>query len=273
MKNPGDDCFNVFVGGKNVVEAEGTHARYPAMPGHSLPGNTLSFLSGETGQTLALATIKSQSRQGCDTVAVLEEALPDTIVSRKKGGLKKLSAVQEDLVSRALIRYDFRRDAVYDSRQWGIGSVASGNSFAHARAGINIQSACSLVENNTFENIPMGVGIAVSCLLGVHEGPAPYCIIVRGNVVNDAWAGRALVFENNRWSNTGGLIVKNLSDSVFRGNSVDGENGVNAFGEKRNQITIDRSANLTFSGNRCLGRPLKQSDLLLKECGSGILVK
>ncbi len=291
VKNPGDDCFNVFVGGKNVVEAEGTHARYPAMPGRSIPGNTLAFLSGETGQTLALATIKSQSRMGGDTVAVLEEALPDTIVSRKKGGLKKLSPVQEDLVSRALIRYEFRRDAVYDSRQWGIGSVASGNSFAHARAGINIQSACSLVENNTFENIPMGVGIAVSCLLGVHEGPAPYCITVRGNTVNDAWAGlrtftfvqnmapaqcapiRALVFENNRWSNTGGLIVKNLSDSVFRGNTIAGGNGVNSFGEKMNRISVDRSANLLFSGNVCLGRPLTQNDLLLKECGNGILVK
>ena len=205
--------------------------------------------------------------------------------------MKKLSAVQEDLVSRSLIRYESRRDAVYDSRQWGIGTVASGNYFAHARAGINIQSACSLVENNTFENIPMGVGIAVSCLLGVHEGPAPYCIIVRGNVVNDAWAGlriftfvqnmapakcapiRALVFENNRWSNTGGLIVKNLSDSVFRGNAIEGRSGVNAFGEKENLITIDRSANLVFSGNVYLGHPLKLSDLLLKECGNGILVK
>ena len=84
---------------------------------------------------------------------------------------------------------------------------------------------------------------------------------------------RALVFENNRWSNTGGLIVKNLSDSVFRGNTIAGGNGVNSFGEKMNRISVDRSANLLFSGNVCLGRPLTQNDLLLKECGNGILVK
>lgn len=291
VKNPGDDCFNAFVGGKNIIEAEGNTAVYPAMPGRSVPGNLLTFISGETGQTLALAEIERLFRKNGDTLAVLKDTLPDTIVSRKKGGLKKLSAVQEDLVSRSLIRYESRRDAVYDSRQWGIGTVASGNYFAHARAGINIQSACSLVENNKFENIPMGVGIAVSCLLGVHEGPAPYCITVRGNSVDDAWAGlriftfvqnmapaqcapiRALLFENNRWSNTGGLIIRNLSDSVFRRNTLSGPSGVNSFGEKGNVISVDRCELLTFIGNSYLGRPLSLNDLQRKECGPCIVVK
>lgn len=291
VKNPGDDCFNVFVGGKNIIDTEGNTALYPSMPGHSVPGNSLTFISGETGQTLAIAEIERLSQKKGDTLAVLKEALPDTIVSRKKGGLKKLSAVQEDLVSRSLIRYENRRDAVYDARQWGIGSVASGNYFAHARAGINIQSACSLVENNRFENIPMGVGIAVSCLLGVHEGPAPYCITVRGNSVEDAWAGlrtftfvqnmapaqcapiRALLFENNRWSNTGGLIIKNLSDSVFRKNTISGRTGVNRFGEKENVISVDRCEELMFIEDSYLGRPLSLKDLQRKECGGGIVVK
>lgn len=283
VRNPGDDCFNAFVGGKNIIDAEGTMARFPSMPGESGPGSMLTFISGATGQTLALAKIRSASAKNGETTAILEESLPDTIVSRKKGGLKKLSPVQEDLVSRALIRYDFRRDAVYDPRQWGIGTVASGNFFAHARAGINIQSSCSLVENNVFENIPMGVGIAVSCLLGVHEGPAPYSIAVRGNTVRDAWAGlrtftfnqnmepahcapiRGLLFENNRWNETGGLILKNISDTLFRGNEISGKNGKNSFGEVENSISIDRSSNVTFTDNRYLGKPLTAKDLSIKE--------
>ena len=137
----------------------------------------------------------------------------------------------------------------------------------------------------------MGVGIAVSCLLGVHEGPAPYCITVRGNSVDDAWAGlriftfvqnmapaqcapiRALLFENNRWSNTGGLIIRNLSDSVFRRNTLSGPSGVNSFGEKGNVISVDRCELLTFIGNSYLGRPLSLNDLQRKECGPCIVVK
>lgn len=292
VKNPGDDCFNAFEGGLDITKADGNQAIYPVPPGKYAPGDMLLMISSATGQILAQSIIKdNRGRWEGQSVTTLEEPLPNTVSSRQKGGLKVLTPVQEDLVSRYLIRYEESLDTVYHPHQWGMGTVASNNFYAHARAGINIQSSNSLVENNVFENIPMGAAIAFSCLIGAKEGPAPYNVIARNNKIEDVYYGvrthsfvqnmdvarcapiRDIVFENNELKDTTFIFVlRNLGESSFRNNVFTGK-PFNSFGEKNNQILVERCAQFSLDGNTLQGRPLQKSDLQISESASSIQIK
>ncbi len=292
ISNLGDDCFNAFEGGRDVTRAEEDSAVYPRMPGASVPGNQLKFVSSATGQYLALATIKQNDGvwKG-QTAAVFEEPLPPTITSRENGGRKELTPVQKDLMSRNLIRYEEALDSVYDTHQWGIGTVVSGNRFRHGCSGVNIQAACALVENNSFENFPMGIGLAFSALIGIKEGPAPYCVTARNNTMKDVHYGvrthsfvqnmelarcapvRGILFENNRiedavWP----LLLRNTGDSVFRNNTITGK-AESSFGEKSNRVFLKRCSEVTLAGNTLNGRPLTAGNVETEECEGSISVR
>lgn len=292
VRSPGDDCFNANDLGFDVTTAQGNSATFPVQPGRSVPGNMLYFMSSATGQYLAIAEIKENSERWMgQAVNILAEPLPDTISSRQRGGLKLLTPLQEDLVSRYMIRYEEVLDTVYDTHQFGIGTVVSNNKYYHARAGINVQASCSLVEDNLFDNIPMGAAIAVSSLPGVKEGPAPYCVMLRNNTVIDAYFGvrthmfiqnmavaqcaslRGITFINTQFKDTVyALLLRNLDDTIFKNTTISGKEK-NSFGERTNQVYLERNAHITFDGTSYQGRPLKNSDIERVECEANIKVQ
>ena len=287
----GDDGFNAHCGGQEITRIKGNTAVMPRFSGISIPGNLIHFISSATGQYMALGIIRD-NRESWNGQAVnrFEEPLPQTISTVESSGRKKLTALQEDLMSRYLIRYDESVDTAYDTHEWGIGTVVSNNRFSHGCSGINIQASNSLVENNIFENFPMGVAIAFSGLTGVKEGPAPYNIVARGNTVRDAWAGlrthnfvqnmdlaqtapvRGVLFENNRIEDTiWALLLRNTGDSCFRDNAIIG-NVDSGFQEKPNQVHLERCTGIMLEGNTINGKPLSQADITGKENEASIQI-
>jgi hypothetical protein len=296
IENPGDDGCNAGVSGREILKTDGNTAYFPPFPGNSVPGNSLLAVSARTGQYLAMPVLKKNdmAHVGKQWVrkAEFENPLPDTIESFERSGGKVLSPVQGEQVFRGLIRYDWSQDFIYDTRQWGIGTIIRNNRFRHLRSGVNIQASCSLVENNVLENLPMGTGIAVSALTAVGEGVPPYCVTVRGNRVREAFMGiraeqilagsargqcasiRGIRVEDNSIRDAVfDLFIRNVGDSVFCGNIFTGSDKKNSFGETPGRIVFERCRDIDLSGNSLNGRKLERKNCEFSACEGQTVVR
>ena len=167
-------------------------------------------------------------------------------------------------------------DQFYLPYNQGVGYVCSGNRFINIR-GVAIQIQCpnSIIESNTVMNVYRG--IELSGLLHYQEGPPPYNVVIRGNVIDSVDRGiksgfmtlnhppavttpmGMLLIEDNvvTRATQRSLILQNAEDVVVRNNTFDGSGN--------NELTVCRG--VEFSGNRRDGKPFgTAADSVVSHC-------
>ena len=283
VSNPGDDCFNSNVPGFDVSKVDGAWVTHPYFAGIAPTKNDMLLIySSATGQCLSVGSVKNAV---CNLKNQLDDEFSETVLSRV-ATLDSLRQMEpEGLNAHGSIRDETKPDTIYFPHMFGIGSVVRNCHFSRMRSGINIQTPCSLVENNVLENLPQGAGITVSSLLFAHEGPVPYCVTIRNNRVTDAYYGlrsvvwltnlkdgscpavSGLVCENNSFDNAMfACFIKNTGDSRFINNDFKWNGFSYVKGEEMNQFLLLRSGELQFLGNKINGQPLTLNTLKPVEC-------
>lgn len=274
-RNLGDDCFNAYSLGYKIAKIKGAAVTPGKIHGWTKPGSMLMFMSLATGQYLAAGVVKNNS----DTARTeYEDPLPQDINTVETVGGR--GHIQSNVMGQVL--YDEVPDILNDPRAFGIGTVLSNCRYSQCRSGMNIQYPCSIVENNVFDNMAMGFGIAFGCL--PYEGIPPYHVVIRGNTVTDSFGGirskrfirnaeparcapiSGIVLENNRFENTvQGMNIANVADSVIRGNSVGGQEK-SSFNERSNQVVFERCRRLRFRGNTLRNQPFRKGNITAIDC-------
>ena len=276
--NPGDDCFNAYSPGYNIAMIDGNRASPGRIHGRQEPGSLRMFLSMRTGQYLALGEVRDCADP---KYTVFADPLPPGIISEeqiRRNGKSGNSGGRADVP-----------DVTNDSRVTGVGTVIRNSRFANSRSGANMQTPCSLMENNVFENIAMGTAIRIGCL--THEGTPPYHMTIRNNVVKNSFAGilaqrfiangqsalcapiHGITIENNRIGDvTFNLWLQNVSDAVIRGNRFTGI-PLNAFHEQSDRILFERCRDIDLTGNSLNGGKLEKKDCEFSACEGRIMVR
>lgn len=266
----GDDGCNPHAIGGFVCETGKKTITHWAVSGSFTPGMVYNFIdvkSGEYVATLHAVSRKSTEYDGKDAqITEFREDIPTNIASFVSLGLPpfKSRVVQVSSLSELPERIPA---VAFAPNAAGIGFVCKGNHFSSFRGNASMQIQCSnaLIEDNVAEDT--GSGVKVSSLLNYREGPPPYNVLVRHNLIRNTYTGikcRTYALDENSpvtgWPMSDISIVsnrlENCTGETFRLANIDG-------GEVRDNILVGKGTvydmkacrNVEFSGNFSDGRP------------------
>lgn len=266
-----DDGNNSHGYGRYLEAQEGDDALlFHGLIGLPKKGDLLLLVSPYSGQYLGNIRASEDAvyveRAGKRLVRARFESLPPGIVTYASLGMKAITAAdQHDIIfnGKKLARMP---DHIYVPSLHGVGSVVTGCRMSSFRGtAIPSQAPNELIENNVIENI--GSGIRLCGLAQWMEGPPPYHVTVRGNVVrgcNQALMSKfetpthgaadnapvyGCVFERNRVEDARrfAFCFENLGHSTVRDNVITGKNG---------DLRMHKCEAVGFSGNVFNGKPV-----------------
>ena len=273
--NMNDDGSNAHGMGQifTAYDAQTGKYQHGSNWGWERPGDFVQILSSLDGRYLMNTRVESVEYDALTRerqCTVFADALPPTVKSYTSLGIKPY-----DYLTRRKIMLGDMKTALYPDQFYvpfaqGVGYVCWDNHFANIRGvAIQVQSPCALVESNRIENVYRG--IELSGLLHYQEGPPPYNVTLRGNVIRDVNLGvkscfmtlnhppavttpmSMILIEDNVIAGVRehGLVLQNAEDVLIRNNKMTDET--------RPELRICR--NVRFSSNTFGGRPLNSSDL------------
>jgi len=231
------------------------------------PGDFVQVVSSLDGRYLMntrVKTVETDSKNRQIQYSTFTDALPESLRSYTSLGIEPY-----DYLTLRKIYIGTKKTAEFPDQFYvpfnpGVGYVCCGNSFSNIRGvAVQIQSPCALVESNRIDNVYRG--IELSGLLHYQEGPPPYNVTIRGNVIKNVNRGiksgfmtlnhppavttpmAMLLIEDNVIENATErpFIFQNVEDSLVRNNRI--------VGNGKSDLMVCR--NLRFKDNTQNGVP------------------
>lgn len=272
-----DDGFNLSSQGFYLVDQtpENITLGYQECVFHK--GDTVLAVNPENGQLIGMADIIDTSLfdgKKLHTTAV--KAPFPAGVSCVSQGVTIDQARNRGSPFEGKYKEEIMPSMVFAPRAYGVGTVVYHCQIDNSSSsGIVIQAGPALIEKNLINNVSWH-GIRISSLLMTHEGPAPYCTVLKENKIVTPGFGlvtecsvksrrrapsagiHGLIFENNEIIGAKkDMELANLSDAVFRNNAISSKNDVPG-------ITFLTSENVLLEGNTFNNKPLDQAELVFR---------
>ena len=283
--NMNDDGSNAHGRGQLFFsfDAATGRCRHGSNWGWERPGDFVQVVSTLDGRYLMNTRVKSVAVDASDRSfqqTEFEDALPSSVKSYTSLGIKPYDYQTRRKIFLGSLKTDKYPDQFYVPFAQGVGYLCLDNHFANIRGvAVQVQTPCSLVESNRIENIYRG--IELSGLLHYQEGPPPYNVTIRGNVIRNVNRGirssfmtlnhppavtapmANLIIEDNVIENAAerDLALHNAENALVRGNVFSG----------KSKIELRVCADVRFERNRFGGRPIVESDFVTN-CVSGVVV-
>ena len=272
--NMNDDGSNAHTRGQLLFSCEPETGRYRhgSNWGWEHAGDFVQVVSSLDGRYLMNTRVKTlewdpetRERQFSRFV----DPLPATVNTYTSLGIEPYDYLTRRKIFIGSLKVTKYPDQFYVPFSQGVGYVASDNRFANIRGvAIQVQTPCSLIESNRIENIYRG--IELSGLLHYQEGPPPYNVTIRGNVIKTVNVGvksrfmtvnhppavttpmAMLLIEGNVIENASErvLVLNNAEDVLVRDNvfsPVPGSTGVSP-------VEISLCRDVKFTGNTLSGQ-------------------
>ncbi len=236
-------------------------------------GDRIFAVNPDNGQYAGTVEITGESIFDGKNLHTTPVAAPfPAAVSCEELGMSLADARNWGNVFAGTYKKDARPSMVFGIRTLGIGTVVTNCRIDNSSSsGLVIQAGPALIENNIVDNVAWQ-GIRVSSLLVAHEGPMPWCVIVKGNrfltphyglITHASIKGRrsaptagirGLVFENNLIAGAkSDMELENLGDAVICNNKITKQGATPA-------IRFSTGKNIRWEGNLFNGKPDDRED-------------
>lgn len=269
--NTGDDSFNVYGMGSPVKDYDATSITLR----WGFPHTLMMAVDPITGtikwesECIKTEPVSGGRRLFCT------DPVPSSLVSLAALKREPLTMQQVGERSIGILKVASDPDTLYICGISGTGTVITHCEFPSNRNnGMTIQSPNTLIDSCVISN--MAVGIRIGGFLTWREGPPPYNLTVRNNIISNCWSMiesgylttgnrnaecrpiRSLTIENNRFEGGGNLVFDNVEGMVFRGNRLDGSG----------KIRLNNVGGVRMSDNTADGAPLPESRIVRQERNS-----
>ncbi len=222
FENMGDDGCNSLIRGGDIVKAYG---RTLLCKGPWLPlrtGEICQIVESTTGEYLAnLHVVSSGTAEWCGKKwrrIDFAEQIPPGIHTYESVGRGDITEEERRKITLRLLKIDQPADILFTPCSLGVGYVVRNNVFRNNRnTAMVVQCPNAIIEGNRAEG--MQNGIVVGALLQWNEGPAPYNVILRNNVLKDNYHGIVTEYEMNNGARPGTRPIRHL---LLDGNEITG---------------------------------------------------
>ncbi|MBE6383555.1 MAG: hypothetical protein E7049_11175 [Lentisphaerae bacterium] len=220
--NMGDDGCNSHMRGGDIVKADG---RTLLCKGLGLPlriGELCQIVESTTGEYLAnLHVASTGTAEWCGKkwrrIDFVEE-IPPGVHTYESTGRGDITAEERRQITLGLLKLDRPPDILFAPCSLGVGYVARNNVFRNNRnTAMVVQCPNAIIEGNRAEG--MQNGIVVGALLQWNEGPAPYNVVLRNNVLKDNYHGIITSYTMNNGATPGTRPIRHL---LLEGNKITG---------------------------------------------------
>jgi len=283
--NMNDDGSNAHVKGRvfETYDPKTAAWRHDSNWQWERAGDFVQVVSSLDGRFLANTRVKSVTTDPVNRGVqhtVFADPLPAAVKSYTSLGIPPYDAATRRKIFLGTKHTALFPDQFYVPFNQGTGYVCSGNRFANIRGvAIQIQAPNALVESNRIENVYRG--IELSGLLHYQEGPPPYNVVIRGNVIRQVNRGIKSTFmtlnhppavttpmgmlliagNDIAESSERALVLANVEDSVVCDNQ---------FGESA-QAELRLCRDILFEGNASGTRMFTRAACVSESCTTGIL--
>lgn len=200
-------------------------------------GDMVQVYRPTTGECLFTGRIAETRRENGRDVFVFDAPLPAGVRTQETQHAKDMDAEASRRLALGLDKNERSPDLLFLSHGAGVGFLCVSNHIADLRnVGVQMQCPNALVEGNLIERVH--TGLQLSSLMQWNEGPAPYNVLYRGNIVRDVNVGfssgigtvgrnkataapfRAICLEDNRFEDARerALEVRDVADIAFVNN-------------------------------------------------------
>lgn len=192
FENMGDDGCNSLTRGGDVVKVDGNVMLYKDFGARPRAGELWQIVDSTTGEYLANLHVVSEGvgewNGGKWRRAVFAEDVPEGVRTYESTGRSDITAEERRQIALGWLKLSSPPDIVFAPCGQGVGYVARNNVFRNNRNNaMVVQCPNSLLEGNFAEG--MQNGIVLCSLLQWNEGPAPYNVVLRNNVLKDNYNG------------------------------------------------------------------------------------